>query len=173
MYNWMYEVYHYFFTSKNWTPVRKPAITSFSHYIIPFYVWLLMCHTVKKKNSFSTGAILLLWHFPSTAPATKHPLDACRSEWLHFHLPCHWGRTSSLPQQREAERTTHFSDSDMHGLIFACEQPQVKLFINCIHHLSGRVYITRLTNMSSSLPSHIPFPNSQGKSCYCRTSPVG
>lgn len=108
----------------------------FSQYIIPFCGWLLMCHTVKKKNSFSTGTILLLWHFPNTAPATKHPSDACRSEWLHFHLPCHWGRTSSPPQQREAERTTHFSDSDMHGLIFACEQPQVRLFINYIHHLS-------------------------------------
>lgn len=132
----MYEVYHSLSTSQNWTSGSEACYHIFSHYIIPFCGWLLTCHTVKKKNSFSTGTILLLWHFPNTAPATKHPLDTCRSEWLHFHLSCHWGRTSSLPQQREAERTTHFSDSDRHGFIFACEQPQVRLFINYIHHLS-------------------------------------
>lgn len=48
----------------------------------------------QKKNSSRTGTILLLWHFLRIAPSTKHPLDACMSEWLHFHFPC---RHCSLP----------------------------------------------------------------------------
>lgn len=158
----MYEVYHYLFTSKNWTPVQKPTIKCFSHFIIPFCGWLLMCHIVKKKNSSRTGTILLLWYFPSIAPGTKHPLDACMSERLHSTFPVTKGGTCSLPQQWEAEKPT--------PQILTCTVSfwpmnnqrwsySLTVYTICL----GRGYITRLTNMSSSsLPSHPPSQTHKG-----------
>lgn len=120
LYNWIYQVYHYSHTKQEHCPEDHSEIfhTTSSH----FCRQLFTC----QKEKF----------LPTTAPSTMHPLGACLSDDTYTFPVSPGTELDVLYQYWERKKATNFSDSDMHYFILACEQPIVKFFINCVHHLS-------------------------------------